>query len=172
VTIMDFADQAKKLLDPIAALVTICGLPFAIAAFRQSTKKEQLDREYGTYNSLDEKYVEFLSLSINHPELDIFETPMDRPPELSPSQIIQQLAGFNILFSIFERAYLMYKGERNEVRERQWAGWQDSIGRYTGRANFKNAWKVCGNGFDTDFQRFLQNQYGLQPPDPSSTPSH
>ena len=159
-------EHLKTIVDPFAALAAIGSLPFAAWTYWKATKKEQQDRERGTYDSLDEKYVEFLQLSIHHPELDIFERPLVNAPVLTdPQQLLQQLAAFNILLSIFERAYLRYHGESDDLRQRQWVGWQGSIRQYAERENFRRAWRQSGNGFDTGFQKFLQSEYSLPPPD-------
>jgi hypothetical protein len=159
-------EHLKTIVDPFAALAAMGTLPFAAWTYWKATRKEQQDRERGTYDSLDEKYVEFLQLSIHHPELDIFERPLAGAPELEhPHQLLQQLAAFNILLSIFERAYLRYQGESGKLRERQWEGWRDSIRQYTQRENFRRAWRLSGNGFDTAFQKFLQDEYSLPPPE-------
>lgn len=163
--VLDFFEATKKVVDPLAAIGGITGLFFAIKAYRQATRKEQIDRQRGTYDSLDEKYLDFLQLSIKHPELDIFERPMLTPPELTDSkQQMQQLAAFDILLSIFERAFLLYKDEEDGLRRRQWAGWKGSMSQYAGRENFRRAWSLCGDGFDTDFQAFMQNEYKLPAP--------
>ena len=163
--ILYFFDQMKKVVDPLAAVGGIAGLFFAIAAYRRATEKEQIDRQRGTYDSLDEKYLEFLQLSIEHPELDIFERPIGTVPELTDStQQTQQLAAFNILLSIFERAFLLYKDEEDGLRLRQWAGWKGSMSQYAERENFRRAWSLCGDGFDTDFQTFMQVNYKLPAP--------
>ena len=45
-----------------AHIVTILGLPLAIFLYYQEKKKGRRDREYGTYNALDDKYIQFLDL--------------------------------------------------------------------------------------------------------------
>lgn len=37
--------------------------------------RERRDREYGTYNALDDKYVQFLEMCLEHPDLDVFDVP-------------------------------------------------------------------------------------------------
>jgi len=170
--ILKFFEDMKVLVDPLAAIGGIAGLYLALAAYRKATKKEQLDRERGTYDSLDAKYLDFLRLSIQHPELDLFERPLPAPPELSDQGCVQQLAAFAILLSIFERAYLLFKDETDGLRARQWAGWQGSMSQYAERGNFREAWRLCGDGFDTAFQTFLQNEYNLPAPYRQTASSH
>jgi hypothetical protein len=61
--------------------------------------------------------------------------------------------------SIFERAYLMYGDQGEEVKKRQWAGWESYIQGFCQRDNFRDrcrkAWKISGTTFDTRFQAYM-----------------
>ena len=51
-------------LDAISKLIIILGFPLAFIQYMRTKHKEKQDREYGTYNSLDEKYLEFQKADI------------------------------------------------------------------------------------------------------------
>ena len=113
------------------------------------------DRELGTYNALDEKYIEYQQICMKHPGLDVFDVPHPSPPALSPEDERKQLILFTVLMSIFERAFLMYRDQATSVKQRQWEGWDAYIQSFCQRENFRQAWKISGTTFDTDFQAYM-----------------
>ena len=70
---MDFL----RLITIIAHIAAILGIPLALFLFYDEKRKERRDREYGTYNALDDKYIAFLQLCIEHPELNLYSTPLE-----------------------------------------------------------------------------------------------
>jgi hypothetical protein len=139
-------------LNALARLVVLIGVPTGLVQFYFKTRKERHDREYGTYNALDEKYVEFQLLCLDHPRLDVFDVPDAKPVELTFEEKKQELIAFTLLFSVFERSFLMYKDQSKKVREKQWTGWQTYLESYCVRENFRSAWQVSGHTFDQRFQ--------------------
>lgn len=139
-----------------AHVVTILSLPGAILIYYREKRRERLDREYGTYNALDDKYIDFLKLCAEHPELDIFEIPIgtDRKEPLAERQ---ELILYTMLISILERAYLMYSDQCTEIKARQWNGWHDYALDYCRRTGFRNAWRKIGSGFDLEFCSYIDD---------------
>lgn len=148
----------KDLLEALSYIAVIVGFPIALYQYRRKTLKEQADREYGTYNALDEKYLEFLVMCWENPRLDIFDVADSAPAELSTVEQKQELIAFTMLVSMFERAFLMYHDQHDSVRERQWSGWAAYIRDYCHRANFRHAWSRIGEQFDTNFQNFMSSE--------------
>ena len=145
----------KDVLEALSYIVILLGVPTGLVQYFQAVKKEQLDREYGTYNALDEKFLEFQNLCLAHPYLDIFDLPDKVPITLSPAQHKEELIAFTMLFSIFERAFLMYCDQAAPIKQRQWMGWDEYIQSYCKRGNFKLAWQTCGGTFDKDFEKYM-----------------
>ena len=141
----------------IASITVVLSFPALIARYVRTTRKEARDRELGTYNALDDKYIEYLRICLQHPRLDIFDIPLQAPQSLSAEEKEQELIAFTILMSIFERAFLMYQQQNTAIKMRQWVGWQEYIVNYCARKNFKDAWIISGNTFDTSFQIFMQD---------------
>ncbi|MGQ7856639.1 hypothetical protein ACUN24_20570 [Pedobacter sp. WC2501] len=150
-TILDY-------LDAVGKIIVILGLPLAYIQYRRTKKKEKRDREYGTYNALDEKYLEFQKLCLEHPYLNIFDIPDKNPKKLDEKQQKEELILLTMLFSIFERAYLLYSDQYSEIKKKQWIGWDSYIRSYCERDNFLRAWDISGNTFDTDFELYM-NEY-------------
>ena len=144
-----------ELFEMLANIATILGIPVAIALFVNEKRKERRDREYGTYNALDEKFTEYLRLCMENPELDLYDAPLETEIELSPEQKIRQYAMFEILVSLLERAYLMYSDQSNKVKKAQWTGWSEYMHDYANRATFRRLWQLRGAEYDLDFMKYM-----------------
>ncbi|GAP62110.1 hypothetical protein ARMA_0533 [Ardenticatena maritima] len=156
----------KSVVEFLANATVFLGFPIAILQYKRAIQKEQRDREYGTYDALDNKYLEFLYLCLQHPELDIFDVPDEKIhqfTDVSPSNNSspnfetqkKELIAFSILISILERAYLLYADQSTEIKQRQWEGWRQYMEDYAKRENFQRAWQICGEQFDQEFVRFM-----------------
>ena len=161
-------NDVKLWLEILSHVVVLVGVPFGLYRYIRTVQKEQQDREYGTYNALDEKYIEFQRLCLDHPELDIFDVPRPGPKPLSEDQARQELIIFTILFAIFERAYLMYSDESTRLKKNQWSGWDEYIRSYCRRANFVKAWTASGATFDKNFEVYMAKALS---PNSRKTPS-
>jgi len=150
--------RIMEVLDLINKGVVILGLPLAYFQYFRAKKKERRDREYGTYNALDEKYLEFQKLCLDHPYLNIFDIQDNSPSLLDAKQQKEELILFTMLFSIFERAYLLYSDQKSDIKKRQWIGWDLYIGSYCERGNFLQAWEISGDTFDTNFEKFMEEK--------------
>lgn len=146
----------KEVLEALSFVIIFFGVPVGLYQYFRAVKKEQLDREYGTYNALDEKFIEFQNLCLAHPQLDIFDVPDTTPAELTPEQEKEELIAFTMLFSIFERAYLMYHDQSTAIKQKQWSGWDEYIQSFCKRENFRRAWQVSGATYDKDFERYIK----------------
>jgi hypothetical protein len=148
----------KEWLDVITAVIVVVGVPLGFWKYYRTVQKEQRDREYGTYNALDEKFMEFQRLCLDHPELDTFDVQDMAPKPLSAEQQKKELIAFTMLFSIFERAFLMYQDQSTEIKRAQWSGWDSYIKGFCKRANFQSAWKASGTTFDTRFESYISHE--------------
>ena len=81
-------DAVFKLLEGLTALVTIVGLPLAIITFKQERERDRREmsmnrqqRRDQIFDELDQRYVEFMRLCVEHPELDVMELPLPEPHE-------------------------------------------------------------------------------------------
>lgn len=144
----------------VAHIATILGIPIAIMIFYNEKLRERRDREYGTYNALDDKYMAFLQLCIEHPELNLYSTPLESDVELTPQQKIQQYAMYEVLVSLLERGFLMYRDQSTEVKRHQWVGWESYIQNWCKNKTFQDLWhRVDADEYDTDFVSFIYRHY-------------
>jgi hypothetical protein len=171
----DSFQQTKDVLELMSFMVILVGVPLGLAEYARAVKKEQADREYGTYNALDEKFIEFQGLCLAHPELDVFDVPDRQPHALTEVQRKQQMIIFTMLFSIFERAYLMYHDQSTAIKRKQWSGWDEYIQAFCLRGNFRQAWHESGATFDKDFEvyisRYLSAAQSAASPDVPEPPA-
>ena len=59
-------------LNILAQFATVLGIPIALLIFYVEKHRERVDREYGTYNALDEKYISFLETHLQWPDLEVY----------------------------------------------------------------------------------------------------
>jgi hypothetical protein len=141
-------------------ITVLFGIPTGLFGYFRASMKERLDRENGTYDALDEKFLEFERVCMAHPYLDVFDLPDKSPAVLTAEQQKEELIALTMLFSIFERAYLMYKDQSSVMRQKQWAGWDKYIRSYCMRDNVQKAWRANGGTFDGDFEQYISKYIG------------
>ncbi len=146
----------KEWAEVIQAILVIVGIPIGLYQYYHAVHKEQHDREYATYDALDQKFLDYQLLCMNNPDLDIHDVADSSPKTLTPQEQKKELIAFTILFSIFERAFLMYADQSDDYRKRQWVGWDEYIRLFAARANFQRAWKASGSTFDAHFEEYMK----------------
>src|SRR5574337_314080 len=105
-------------------VVTVIGLPFAIAVFIFEQRKERDNEEEEAYQVLSDAYRDFLKLVLANPDLKLRSTTAAQ--DLNDEQRERQLVIFEMLISLFERAYLLaYEEDMNPRQARRWRSWDD-----------------------------------------------
>jgi hypothetical protein len=148
-------DLISQNLEIATFIITIMGVPAAIFLYLREQHQQRAEREYGTFDALDEKYIEIQQLCLEHPNLDVFDSPYSKPKALSEEEKKQEEAILLIRISIFERAYLMYKRTTSNARDGQWKGWELEITEWFERDNFRNVWNEHGQYFDASFFQYF-----------------
>jgi hypothetical protein len=136
-------------------VVTTLGLPVAIAFFAWEQRKERDNEEEAAYQQLSDAYTDFLQVVLEHPDLQLrTATPL---PDPTPEQCERMLVIFDMLISLFERAFLVvYKPRMNEVERRRWNSWDDYMREWCRRDDFRNALPLLLRGEDPQFQDYLR----------------
>ncbi len=158
-------------------MVTVIGLPLAIWVFIWEQRKERLNEEDAVYESISEKYQEFLRTVLDHPDLHLFS--MAKTPELSDEQLERMLVLFSMLVALFERAYvLMYEDGLSGARLRRWRSWEDYMHEWCAREDFRDQLDGLLVGEDPEFCEYIQRLAASysppsipQPPDQAITPT-
>lgn len=151
-------DLLSQYLEIATFIITIFGVPVAIYIYLQEQKHQREEREYGTYDALDDKYIELQQLCLDYPNLDIFDTPFNKIPDLTEGELKQEEAILLIRISIFERAYLMYQREIAKAKQNQWEGWDIEIQEWLERQNFKKIWDIHKQYYDQRFVSYFEDK--------------
>ena len=144
-------DVISQYLELATFIITIMGVPAALYIYLKEQNDQRSEREYGTFDALDQKYIEIQQLCLEYSELDVFDSPFANPKELSEEQQKQEEAILLIRISIFERAFLMYQRTTSKSKKDQWQGWEVEIKEWLERDNFKSVWSEHGPYFDKSF---------------------
>lgn len=156
-------------LENLSYIATFIAFPILLFSYLSSLADQARRLELGTYDSLESAYVDFQRLAVQYPQLDVGDCAIrGEAPALGPAEAAQRDTLFMILFSLFERAFLMYRpgifgtlfmGRR---RAMQWKSWESYILRYLERHACRGAWfnhetpkADVRQDFDDEFERFM-----------------
>jgi hypothetical protein len=143
-------------LEALSYLVTIVGLPFAIWVFIKEQRKERLNDDEELYLQLSDEYSKFLRLVLSNADLHLM-TQADPSQPFDAEQIERRNILFEILISIFERAYiLVYEEEMDRQTARLWQTWDDYSRYWCRRGDFRDLLPMLLEGEDADFQNFMR----------------
>ncbi len=151
-------DRFLKLLGYVEKIIIIIGFPFAIYQYVTASEKEKKDRDYVIYNSLGDKYNEWENLCLSHTYLDIADIKDSVSPQLNEQQKKEEIILFQILFSMLERAYLLFNEESSTIKKDQWPGWDLYIENYCERKNFRQVWTKFGWGYESSFTKYMNDK--------------
>jgi hypothetical protein len=132
--------------------------PLAVIAFLRVKQTERLEKEYQTYDELDNRFFEYQKLALEYYDLDILDVPNNDPSLAFDKKRKQEMVAYSILFSLFERAYLMFSNQADKFRQRQWSGWKHFLNDFLRRENVRTAWELSKSTYDTDFQAFMDRK--------------
>jgi hypothetical protein len=135
--------------------------PLAILAYLKVKETERLEKEYKTYDELDNKLFEYQKLALEYYDLDILDVPNNDPSLAFDKKRKQEMVAYSILFSLFERAFLMFSKQADKFRKRQWSGWKHFLNDFLRRDNVRTAWELSKNTYDTDFQAFMERKIAV-----------
>lgn len=136
-------------------IVTALGLPVAIAFFAWEQRKERNNEEEEAYQLLSDAYNDFLKVVLANPDLQLRSTTVLQNP--TPEQAERMLVIFDMLVSLFERAYIVaYEDDMNDTERRRWNSWDDYMRQWCRREDFRNALPMLLRGEDPEFQDYLR----------------
>ncbi len=145
-----------ELLEALSYVVTIFGFPFAIWIFLSERRKQQLNDDEEVYLQLADDYEKFLKLVLDHPDLHLM-TQSAPATALTPDQLERRDVLFEILVSIFERAYILVYEERMAKQPaRLWSTWEDYMRAWCRRRDFREMLPKLLEGEDPDFQAHIR----------------
>jgi hypothetical protein len=141
--------------DLASFVVTALGLPFAIAFFMWEQRKERDNEEEEGYQLLSNAYNDFLKVVLDNPDLHLrTNEPLQSP---TAEQNERMLVIFDMLVSLFERAYLVaWKPRMTDTERRRWNSWDDYMREWCRREDFHTALPLLLRGEDPEFQAYIR----------------
>jgi hypothetical protein len=152
---MDTLLFSKDTWEMLSFIVTVIGLPLAISVFIFEQRKERENEEEAVYQLLSDNYQEFLKIALENPDLRLFAK--EETPALTGEQKERMFIIFSMLISLFERAYLLlYETRMNEKQLRRWRSWEDYMGEWCSRVDFRASLDALLRGEDPEFAAYIQ----------------
>ena len=139
----------------LSYIVTVIGLPLAIGVFLYEQRRERENEEEEVYQLLSDNYQDFLKIALDNPDLRLFSD--GAAGSLSDEQRERQLIIFNMLISLFERAYLLlYEDDMAAKQARRWHSWEDYMAEWCRRPDFRSSLPRLLHGEDPSFVRSVE----------------
>ena len=136
-------------------VVTVVGLPFAVWVFMKQERAERENEEEEAYLLLATAYNDFLKVVLANADLQLRSSSALEAP--TPEQRERMLIIFDMLISMFERAYLVaYKDEMTAQERRRWNSWDDYMREWCARDDFYFSLPQLLRGEDEGFQTYIQ----------------
>lgn len=139
----------------LSYVVTAIGLPLAILVFLYEQKKERDNEEEEVYQLLSDDYQDFLKIALDNPDLRLFSP--EQTADLSEQQRERMLIIFNMLVSLFERAFLLlYEPKMKSKQLRRWLSWEDYMREWCRRKDFHAMLPTLLEGEDPEFVEYIR----------------
>lgn len=134
--------------------VTVVGLPFAIWVFLVQQRAERENEEEEAYLHLADAYNDFLKVVLANSDLQLrINSALPNP---TPEQNERMLIIFDMLISLFERAFLVaHKPSMSATEQRRWNSWDDYMREWCRRDDFAAALPFLLRGEDAEFQAYI-----------------
>jgi len=147
--------MSLEIWELLSYVVTVIGLPLAIAVFLFEQRKERENEEEEVYQLLSDNYQDFLKVALENPDLRIFSDVTTA--SLNDEQKERQLIIFAMLISLFERAFLLlYDDTMSPKQARRWNSWEDYILEWRDKPNFRSLLPQLLRGEDPSFVRYVE----------------
>lgn len=141
----------------LSYLVTVVGLPLAIAAYVYEQRKERANEEEAVYQLLSDNYQDFLKVVLENSDLKLFSS-TPKLPDLGEEQRERMMLIFGMLISLFERAYLLlHEDSLANDKLRRWRSWEDYMREWTQRDLFRAQLPELVKGEDPEFVAYIES---------------
>lgn len=147
---------ALEMWELASYVITVVGFPFAIAVFMMEQRRERQNEEEEIYQRLSDEYADFLKLLLKNADLQLL-SPEIESPKLDAEQNERKKIIFDILVSLFERAFiLVYEEKMNPQTRRLWASWDDYMTFWCRRRDFRQSLDDLLAGEDPEFIDYMK----------------
>jgi len=140
----------------LSYIVTIFGFPLALGVFLYEQRKARSSEQEEIYQRLSDEYTNFLKLVLGSADLQLLRK-REVEHELTEEQKERKFTLFNILVSLFERAYLLvYEDRMDKQTRRLWQSWEDYMREWCRRKDFRATLPELLQGEDEDFATHIR----------------
>lgn len=161
--------MATETWELLSYVITVLGLPLAIAVFIYEKSRERNTEEKEMFQLLSDNYQEFLNTALANPDLKLFSH--QPTPNLTAEQRERMLIIFSMMVSLFERAYLnLYDDDLTTEQRRRWNSWADYMREWCQRDDFRKHLPDLLKGEDPDFVLYITRLAGYTAENPDPTP--
>ncbi len=138
----------------LSYIVTVVALPFALGVFLFEQRKERENEEEAIWQQISDAYIDFLEVVLANPDLRLRS--QAATPDLSDEQRERMWVIFDMLISLFERAYLLvYEDDMAEKKRRRWHSWEDYMREWSRREDFRARLPHLLRGEDPGFAAYI-----------------
>jgi len=145
---------SKETWELLSFIVTVIGLPLAIIVFLWEQRRERNNEEEEEYQLLADAYNDFLKVVLDNADLHLRSHATTG--NLTADQEERILVIFDMLISLFERAYLVaYSANMSGEKARRWNSWEDYMREWCRRDEFLNRLPTLLRGEDPEFSGYI-----------------
>jgi len=146
--------MSTALWELLSYIVTVIALPVAVSFFILEQRKERANEEEAIWQQLSDAYIDFLKVVIDNADLQL--RTKTAVSNLNAEQLERRRVIFDMLISLFERAYLLaYEEDMNEKQRRLWHSWEDYMREWCQREDFRRILPELVCGEDPDFAAYI-----------------
>jgi hypothetical protein len=135
-------DNVKDIAQIIYYIALSIAGPLAVIEYLRSKNRDRLEKEYKTYDELDNRFFDYQKLALEYYDLDILDVPNNDPSLAFDKKRKQEMVAHSILFSLFQRAYLMFRNQAEIFKDKQWSGWKLFLSVFIRRESVRSAWQL------------------------------
>jgi hypothetical protein len=144
----------KEIWELASFVVTVIGLPLAIIVFLWEQRRERENDEEEEYQLLADAYNDFLKVVLDNSDLHLRSHTLNA--SLTSEQEERMLVIFDMLISLFERAYLVaYQPNMSGPKARRWNSWDDYMREWCRREDFHKRLPDLLRGEDPAFSAYI-----------------
>lgn len=164
-------ETIKELAQILYYLTLSIAGPIALIEFLRARKSYRRANEYKIYDELNNRFFEYQKIALEYYDLDILDVPNNDPSLAFDKKRKQEMVAHSMLFSLLERAFLMFHQQEDQFRLRQWSGWKHFLNDFIRRETVRSAWRMSRETYDTNFQKFMEEKIEAIQPHPARQPA-
>jgi hypothetical protein len=151
-------EHVKDVAQVIYYLTLSVAGPLALVQYFKAKEQDRRANEYKIYDELNNRFFEYQKIALEYYDLDILDVPNSDPSLSFDKKRKQEMVAYSILFSLFERAFLMFRQQTESFQLRQWSGWKHYLHDFIRREAVRSAWQLSKGTYDTGFQEFMDGK--------------